>query len=313
MSFIKKEISFPSSDGIHTIFAKLYEPSGKEALGVLQLAHGMIDYVERYEVLAEALCEAGFILAGNDHLGHGKSAGGNAEDYGFFADRGGVELLLSDMKKMNSILHESYPSLPVFLMGHSMGSFLSRLYAVKYPESISGHIIHGTGGPKGIILPMGKLMVKLNALLRGNRNRSGFIASLAFSGYNKRFPKEEGKHAWLTRDIARVSVRDDDEYTGFTFTDAAYYDLFTMTGRANSGRWFKTYPKNMPTLIMSGDADPVGDYGKAPSYIYTKLLKAGCTEVELKLYKDARHELFNELCREEAFADMIGWLKKRLR
>ena len=310
MSFIKKEISFPSSDGKHTVHGEIYEPQGEKPRGILQISHGMIDYVGRYEVLAEYLCERGYILAGNDHLGHGHTAKSCPEDYGFFADEGGVEYLLSDLNAMNGELKKLYPGLPIILMGHSMGSFLSRLYAVKYPESISGHIIHGTGGPMGPILPLGKLMVKLNSALFGNRNRSKFIRSLAFSGYNSKFPKEDGHNAWLTRDVARVAVRDSDEFTSFYFTVSAFYDLFTAIGRSNSRNWFKSYPKEMRTLVMAGDMDPVGSYGKGPSCVFRKLTEAGCKRVDVKLYPGARHELFNETedCRLEAFADIVSWL-----
>lgn len=310
MSFTKREISFPSSDGIHTVRGYIYEPVNTAPVGVVQISHGMIDHVERYEVLADYLCERGYVVAGNDHLGHGNTAKANPEDYGFFADEGGVELLLSDLKSMNAILKEQFPALDVVLMGHSMGSFLSRLYAIRYPESISGHIIHGTGGPMGIILPLGKLLVKCNSLIKGKRNRSGFITAVAFGGYNAKYPKEQGHNAWLTRDIDRVSTRDTDEFTSFTFTSSAYYDLFSMIGEANSGDWFKKYPKGLKTFIMAGDMDPVGNYGKGPSCVYERLVKEGCSRLEIKLYPDARHELFNELteCRLEAFGDIEQWL-----
>ncbi len=310
MSFIKSEFSFPSSDGKHTVFATVFEPDGCEIRGIVQLSHGMIDYVGRYEVLADYLCREGYVLAGNDHLGHGRSANGKPEDFGFFADRGGIDFLLSDLKSVNSTLKEKFPKKPIVIMGHSMGSFLSRLYTERYPETVCGHIIHGTGGPMGAILPLGKLVVKLNSLLFGNRHRSKFVASLAFMGYNKKFDKSEGIFAWLTRDVERVNGRLSDEYTNFIFTVSAYYDLFCMVGLSNSGRWFKEYPTDMKTLILSGDMDPVGNYGKGPSCVYKKLLAAGCTEIKLKLYDGARHELFNETCKDEVFADIKRWLDK---
>ena len=310
MSYLRKEISFPSADGKHTVHGEIYEPQDVKPRGILQISHGMIDYIGRYEALAEYLCQRGYIVAGNDHLGHGNTAKSSPDDYGFFAEEGGVELLLADLNAMRGELKKLYPSLPLVLMGHSMGSFLSRLYAVKYPESISGHIIHGTGGPMGAILPLGKLMVKLNMALFGSRNRSKFIDSLAFSGYNSKFPKSEGHNAWLTRELARVDVRDSDEFTTFKFTASAFYDLFTAIGNSNSAKWFKEYPKNMRTLIMAGDMDPVGSYGKGPSCVFRKLTEAGAKRVDIKLYPGARHELFNETdeCRLEAFSDIADWL-----
>jgi alpha-beta hydrolase superfamily lysophospholipase len=131
---------------------------------------------------------------------------------------------------------------------------------------------------------------------------------MAFAGYNSKFPKEEGKNAWLTSCSELIEGRDDDKYTSFRFTESGYRELFYMLGKCNSKKWFSEYPKNMKTLIMSGDMDPVGNYGKGPAYVYKKLLVEGCTDVSMKLYAGARHELFNEFCREEAFADIIAWL-----
>ena len=135
------------------------------------------------------------------------------------------------------------------------------------------------------------------------------IATMAFAGYNSRFPKEEGQNAWLTRDVARVAGRDSDPFTNFTFTVSGYRDLFRMVGACNAKSWFARYPKSMRTLVISGDADPVGNYGKGPDYVYQKLLVAGCRDVTLKLYEGARHELFNETNRDEVFADLLAFLK----
>lgn len=308
MSFLKKEISFPSSDGVHTVFGYAYIPETAEPKGILQVSHGMIDHIQRYQILAEYLTEKGYILAGNDHLGHGRTANGNDVDLGHFSDEGGIDFLLSDLKRMNEKLKEEFPSLPVFLMGHSMGSFLSRLYTEKYPQSIRGHIIHGTGGPMGAILPLGKALVKAISFFKGKRYRSKFVAGLAFSGYNKYFKKENSIYSWLTRDLPLVCHRGEDKFTSFIFTVTAYHDLFTMVGSSNSDKWFKNYPQNMKTLILSGDMDPVGNYGKGPSFVFKKLIENGSAETLIKLYPDARHELFNETCREEVFSDICSWM-----
>lgn len=306
MNYNFSEITFPSKDGIHTIYAEIYTPKRSTARGVVQLAHGMIDYVGRYKALAEYLCGKGYILAGNHHLGHGKSAS-TSEELGYFADADGVELVVRDMHAMNKILRDEFPALPVFVMGHSMGSFITRLYVEKYPHSIKGAIIHGTGGPNRL-LPLGKALASLIAKTRGKKYRSPLIKKLAFGSYNSRFPKSEGKDAWLTRDVAAVADRANDKYTSFDFTVSAYLDLFSMIGGCNSKEWFDSYPKELPTLIISGDMDPVGNYGKGPDYVYKHLLISGCKSVELKMYEGARHELFNETNKEEVFSDLVGWL-----
>ena len=311
MNYSLEEISYASACSGKTIHAKIYIPKDKAPIGILQLSHGMIDYVGRYEALADYLTGEGYIFAGNCHLGHGKSAG-SEEELGYFADESALDYLCDDLHSLNSILKERYPTLPIAIMGHSMGSFISRLYVNKYPQDVSGHIIHGTGGPMPGILPLGKLLVKLFILARGRRYRSSFVASVAFMGYNSKFDKSEGKHAWLTREVERVNGRDLDPFTNYTFTVSAYLDLFRMLGQSNSARWFKDYPKKLRTLILSGDMDPVGKYGKGPDYVYKHLLKNQVGSVELKLYPDARHELFNETedCREEVFSDIVSFLEK---
>lgn len=308
MSYTLSEFNFPSSDGKSTVHARIYAPTGATVRGVVQLSHGMIDHVQRYETLANYLTSRGFVFAGNDHLGHGMTAA-SEEDLGFFADREGVNCVLRDLHHMNRMLRERFPGIKPVLMGHSMGSFLSRLYAVKYPNSIQGHIIHGTGGPMGAILPMGKALVNTIMLFRGKKYRSNLVAKISFAGYNSKFPKSEGKNAWLTRDIPLVAGKDKDPKTGFIFTLSAYRDLFEMVGLSNSNKWFSEYPKDLSTLIMSGNMDPVGDYGKGPAYVYKHLLISGASDVAIRIYDGARHELFNETCRDTVFADMVRWLE----
>ena len=306
MSYTVTELTYPSSDGKSTVYAKLFVPDGN-IRGVIQLSHGMVDHIERYTDIAAFFADNGFVFAGNDHIGHGKTAACD-DDFGFFAEKGSIELILKDLHAFNRILREKFPGHKPTLMGHSMGSFLSRLYAEKYPSSINGHIINGTGGPMGAILPFGKGVVKLITLFKGQRHRSALVKKMSFMGYNSHFTKEEGPDAWLTRDIERVSDRATDKRTNFTFTLAAYRDLFDMVGRSNSKAWFNAYPSSLHTLIVSGKEDPVGNYGAGPTYVYKNLLLCGVTDVSLKLYDGARHELFNETNREEYYKYLLDWI-----
>ena len=300
------EISYKSADGKHVIYAELYTPKNKTAKGIVQLAHGMRDYVGRYKELANYLCGEGYIFAGNCHLGHGKSAG-NEQDFGYFAEKDGVLCVLRDMHTMNRYLRDTFPTLPLVLFGHSMGSFLARLYILRHPHSIKGAVIHGTSGPNPLV-GMGKLTARIIRAAKGGRHRSGLLTKLAFGSYNKKFPKSEGENAWLTRDTSAVADRIGNEYTSFIFTTQGYLDLFSMIGECNSREWFKSYPKELPTLIMSGNDDPVGNYGKGPSTVYKKLLISGVEKVTKLTYDGARHELFNETNRQEVFADLVNWL-----
>ena len=307
MNYELKEISYPSSDGLHSIHAEIYIPLKKEIRGIVAIAHGMVDYVERYKPLAEFLTGEGYIVAGNDHLGHGKSVS-SPDEFGYFAKKDGWSYVVDDVYKMNKYLRSNYPGLPLTLLGHSMGSFIARIYAERYPHSISGLIIHGTAGPNPV-LPLGKALAALISLLRGERHRSKLLKSLSTGAYNKRFPKEEGINAWLSRKTEAIIDKDKDERGAFTFTASGYRDLFRFLGKANSKEWFKKYPKTMPTLVVSGEDDPVGGYGKGVSHVYKKLLISGAEKVDLKLYEGARHELYNETNADEIFRDLAVWLE----
>ena len=300
------EVCFKSSDGIHTVYAELYTPKNSEIKGVVQLAHGMIDYVGRYTELAEYLCEAGYVFAGNHHLGHGKTAK-SPEEFGYFAKEGGVTLLLRDMHTLNRFLRDSFPGKPLVLLGHSMGSFLARLYVNRYPHSIKGVIIHGTAGTNPL-LPIGKALARLVRSSKGEWHRSKLIDSLAFGSYNKRCKREEGEYAWLSRDNERICNKGSDPYASFKFTVSGFLDLFEMIGECNSKEWYSAYPKALPTMLMDGDADPVGSYGKGPKEVYKKLLIAGAGRVTHRSFEGARHELFNETCRAEVYECITDWL-----
>ena len=302
------ELTFPSSDGIHTITADVFAPIDRYPRAIVQLAHGMTDYVMRYEELADYLVGRGFVFAGNNHLGHYKSVASN-EDLGYFADKDGVKHLVRDMHTMNKTLRATYPGIPLIVMGHSMGSFIARLYVEKHPHSVDGFIIHGTGGPNPAV-PMGLAITGIISLFSGARTRSRFVKNLAFTGYNSRFPKSEGKHAWLTRDTAETAKYDADPYNTFTFTVSAYADLFRLLRDSNAKSWFQSYPKSLPTLLMSGTDDPVGGYGKGVGYVYKHLLLAGAGNVRLKMYEGARHELFKETNRQEVFSDIAAFVEE---
>lgn len=311
MSYKLSNFTFPSSDGIHNIYAYVYEPEMRNVCGVIQICHGMVDHIGRYLNLVEYFTERGYIVAGNDHLGHGGSVS-SPEDFGHFSDKSGMELVIADLHLMTRRLKSTYKGLPVILLGHSMGSFIARLYAARYPHSIRGLIIHGTSGPNPLV-GFGKTLASINRAFYGAGHRSAFIKKLAFSGYNSKFPKEEGENAWLTRECALVADRKDDPRTNFTFTVSSYRELFRMLGESNSREWYKKFPKSLPTLIVSGVMDPVGAYGKGPVAVYKKLLISGASSVALKLYEGARHELFNETNREEIFSDISAWIAENVK
>ena len=306
MNYVFYEKTFPSADGKNTVYAEIYAPRAHSAHAIVQISHGMIDHIGRYRALIDYLTGEGFVVAGNHHLGHGRTAACE-EDFGFFADKGGAELLVEDLHSFNRILREEFPTLPLIMLGHSMGSFLARLYAIKYPHTLKGLVIHGTSGTNAAV-GAGRVVAKIIMLLRGRRYRSGLLTSLSIGAYAKKFGRE-GKNAWLSREGANVADRETDPYTRVRFTASAYHDLFGMLAASNKKEWYKRFPKGLATLVISGEEDPVGAFGKGPRQVYKRLLVSGGEDVTLKMYGGARHELFNETNRDEVFADLTAWMK----
>ncbi len=300
---------YPSADGKSTVVYYRFIPVGREPRAIVQISHGMCEYIMRYEPLANYLTGLGYFVCGNDHTGHGKSVP-DSDGLGF---TGGARTLVDDVNALSWIVKEQYPSLPLILLGHSMGSFVARLYAATYPGQANGLVIVGTGGPDNPT-GLGKAVAKTVARFRGEKHRSKLITAIAFGSYNKRIPKEAGKRlphsAWLSRDSAVVSAYNEDPLCNFTFTAKGYYDLFDLIGQVSKKDWPDRIPRSLPILMMSGDADPVGDYGRGVEKIYYRLLNAHLTDVRLLMYGGARHEIFNEIDREKVFEDLSHWLSE---
>ena len=302
-----EELTYLSSDGVTTVHAYLWIPHHCEPTAIVQLSHGMCEYISRYDEWARRFAEKGIIFCGNDHLGHGNTAA-SPDDLGYTARRGGADFIVEDLYTFSKTIKMRFPGLPLFLYGHSMGSFAARLYLTRYGEALSGALISGTAGPEaptGIALKL----VRMIARTKGARHRSKFITSLAFGAYNKRFGEENDPNAWLTR---QKSVREryaKDPFCHYVFTLAGYDTLFSLLGAVSSKHWAENVPKNLPILLFSGDADPVGNYGKGTREIYRRLKTAGCN-VTLKLYENGRHEMHNEENAQEVFDDLLDFLAK---
>ncbi len=294
-----------SSNGKRDVAYYVYVPDEGPVRGIVQISHGMCDYVENYALFAQRLTSAGIVVCGNDHLGHGNTAE-DERDLGYFGS-GGFVSVVKDLRKMNKIIRSMYKGVPLVLFGHSMGSFMARYYVTAFPNTVDGAIFAGTAGTNNPAGTARALAVAIGKS-RGNHYRSQMLHRLAFKTYNQRFPSA-GEFAWLSRDPAAGRKYENDPKRNFIFTASGFYGLFSVLYAVSKESWAVAYPKNLPTLLMAGDMDPVGNYGKGPSEVYERLVRAGVKNVQLKLYKDARHELHNETNKEEFFADVIGWIK----
>lgn len=277
---------------------------------VVQLSHGMVEFIDRYKPLAEYLAAHGILVTGHDHLGHGGSIR-TKEDYGYFAQPDGNRAVLDDLYAMTQQTKALYPGVPYFLLGHSMGSFYARQYLCEHGDELSGAIIMGTGFQPKLLVQTAKALCRLLAVFFGWHHRSKLVANLSFLGYNKGL---EGRTAsdWLNRDAAEVDKYLADERCTFTFTLNAYYSMFSGILRLHDPVLLAQTPKDIPLFFLAGDADPVGEQGKGVQRAIQSLQAVGVKNIRSKLYPGARHELLLEINRQEVFADILGWLEQQL-
>ena len=307
---VKREFTFASGDGRTKIHAVEWRPEKGEVCGVLQIFHGMVEFIERYEETAEYLTEKGFVVVGNDHLGHGTSVV-SKEEYGFFCEENGNAVVLGDLRKLHKKTRNKWPGVPYFILGHSMGSFLLRQYLSMYGDELDGAVIMGTGTQPAPVLKAGQKLCTLFAKLRGWHYRSRLIDSMAFGGYNKRFRPGRTDKDWLTKDGTIVDAYLADERCTFRFTVNGYYNLFVSIEDACSRETMEKMPKDLPVLFMSGAEDPVGDFGKGVEQVRRQFEAAGLTDVTWILYENDRHEILNETDRAVVLRDLYAWLYVR--
>ena len=302
-------LHFASADQKHQCAAYLYTMPGVPVRAVLQLSHGMCEYVQRYAPMAQFYAAHGIALAGNDHLGHGGSAAEN--ERGHYGEVNGRFHLLNDLHTMNTLLHERFPDVPVILYGHSMGSFYARWYAETFPESITAAIFSGTAGPGAANL-LGQPLAALIAAVKGNDYVSPFMVKLNFGSYCKRIPDAKSPNAWLTREDSVVTAYDADPLCTFPFTAGTYREMLTVLNHDSSKKWAQNFNKNLPVLLIAGDGDPVGNYGAGVRAVWAMLGDAGVKDLTCQIWEDARHELHNETNRAEVFDYVLTWIENYL-
>lgn len=312
MAVLRTEYKIPSKSGIADVFARCWAPSDIDPTAIIQIAHGMAEHGERYEDFAEFLCSKGFAVIADDHVGHGKSVKKD-DDLGYFGESGGWDAFVEDERAITELITKEYPDTPVIFFGHSMGSFIAREYLRRYGDDdrIKGGIICGTSGKN----PASAIAIQLAGAIaksKGSRHRSEFINKMAFGAYNKKF---EGATPfdWLSSDKEQVKKYIDDEYCGYLFTAAGYKDLFTILTVVSGKDWFERMPKALPLLLISGEDDPVGNYGKGIKQVYNDLKLANVKDVTLKLYPGMRHEILNERKKEKVYEDMAAWMQSKIK
>ena len=297
MKYTANAFSRPSSDGIHTLAAWCWTP--ENPVGVIQLSHGMCEYILRYTDFAERMCDAGFAVVGHDHLGHGYTAR-NADELGYITDaKDPARCLVKDVYAVNSWIKSTFPTLPVILYGHSMGSFVARRALTEYKDAWDAAVISGTAGPEAPT-GAGKLLCRVLGLF-GKHNRSALLYNIAFGSYDKPFKADGIKNAWLTRDHAVIEKYNADPFCSYRFTTNGYLTLFTLLGAVSSKDWASKMPLDLPMLLVSGEDDPVGNFGKGVREVEARLRKAGAKELSSMYFEGMRHEPHNETDNDKFF------------
>ncbi len=307
----REEFTFDSRDGQSKIHALRWVPEGK-VICILQIVHGMAEYIERYEEMAQYFAGKGILVTGDDHLGHGKSVA-KGGTYGYFCSQDPATVVVRDVHRLKKMTQEDYPGIPYVILGHSMGSFITRNYLFRYGTGIQGAIICGTGSQPALLVKFSRGLAALQGLIFGQKHVAKMIDKLAFGNYNKMVTDQRTAFDWLCRDEKAVDAYIKDPLCGFTFTVNGFKTLFTLIDRLNKAENLQNMPKDLPVFFIAGDKDPVGNYGEGVKQAYESFEKAGMERLALKLYPEDRHEILNELDKYQVYDDLYPWIVERVK
>ena len=305
-----EDFYFDSSTGKNRIHARKCLPDGAPR-AVIQIEHGIAEHINRYDDFASFLAENGFVAVGDDHLGHGQTVTDPA-DLGFFAESDGWDHVIRDMDKLRDLMHAEYPDLPYIFFGHSMGSFLTRTYLIEHPDKYDAAIISGTGQQGRALVFAGYTAANLLVKKSGPRGDGQKLNDMAFGSYCKKIPNPRTPFDWLSRDEANVDKYIADPLCGFVAKVSLYRDMMAGIRFIGSQKNVDKMNKDAPIYFMSGEEDPVGDYGAGVEKAYRSFCDAGIKDVMIRLYPGGRHEMLNEINREDVYRDILKWLNDKM-
>lgn len=285
----------------------VYSNPKADSKAVVLICHGMAEHFGRYDDLSRYLVQNSYTVVGYDQRGHGQSVK-NLEELGYMSDINNFDVLVSDLYQIYLHVRSLFPNLPIILFGHSMGSFVSQRYIELYGADLSGVVLSGSTFNKGLKLAAGRLIAKRIVKKKGRRFKSNLIHNLSFAAFNKPFKPNRTEFDWLSRDNDMVDLYAQDPYCGTVFSASYYMDL--ISGFHAIRRNFHLVPHELPIFIFSGTMDPVGQFGKGPKNLQRKYVNIGVQDVTLKLYEGGRHEMLNEINREEVYKNLLRWLNR---
>ena len=298
---------FLSADGETEIGYSVWRGRGYPR-AIFQIVHGMAEHIGRYDHFARFLADNGYAVFGHNHMGHGSSVK-DPEDLGHIPGKDGYLTLAKDARTLSRIAKERFNDTPLILFGHSMGSFVARLYAELWGDEIDGLILCGTSGANPMAAA-GLSVTKLTTALRGDRHRSRFIDFLSFGAYNERISDAKTKFDWLSANEDNVNAYIADELCGRVFTTDAFFNLMTLLKTVSRREWASAVRKELPVLLISGEDDPVGGYKKGVIETANRLRSAGVQDVGLIFYEGMRHEILNETGRDRVYGDILAFSRK---
>lgn len=307
----KEDFYFGSRDGEHKIHAIKWIPDTEKPVCILQIVHGMAEYIDRYDEFAGYLADKGILVVGDDHLGHGKSVK-QGEPYGYFCKDDAPTVLVRDEHRLKKIMQEQYAGVPYLILGHSMGSFITRNYLTKYGTGIDGALIMGTGMHTKFGLRVGLFILGIQKMVLGAKHVSKLMDWISFGTYNKRIESPKTSVDWLSRNEDNVQKYVQDPLCGFTFTVNGFQTLYRLIYSLHDQDKLEKMPKNLPVFFLSGADDPVGNYGRNIEQIYRSFRELGMENVQIKLYPKDRHEPLNEVDREDVYGDIYRWILQRI-
>lgn len=306
MALVRKEAYFNSSNGKNKIRTLIWQDDELTPIGIIQLTHGMDEHIGRYDDFARFLASNGFIVCGNDHLGHGKSIESRAE-IGSMGAVNGDKRLVDDMHILTKIMKKRNPDLPYFLFGHSMGSFCARVYAAHFGAELNGLILCGTGNMPSMISVAASALDKLVEKY-GYMKRVDELPEIMNKGFSAMTDEKDKPLAWLSFNVDNRTEYSNDELCGFTYTLGGYRDIYSLMCECHDDRWAYRLPKDLPVMVISGAKDPVGMNGKGVLAVADKLVEAGF-EPTVILYPGMRHEILNEAEKETVYNDVLQFLQ----
>ncbi len=308
----KQEFYFGSRDGEHKLHTIKWIPETERPVCILQIVHGMSEYIDRYDAFARFMAGKGILVVGDDHLGHGLSVK-EGELRGYFCKEDAATVLVRDEHRLKKMMQEAYPGVPYIILGHSMGSFILRNYLMRYGSGIDGAVIMGTGmTPRRQVIFAWTLATFLS-IAAGPRHVCRQLDRILFRTYNRGLEAGSGDSgSWISVNPENVKCHKEDPMCHFAFTANGFQALMKLIWNLYDTEGLKKMPKNLPVLFVSGGEDPVGNYGKDVEKVFRSFEALGMEQIQLKLYPKDRHEILNEADTEDVYGDIYRFILQRV-